>query len=148
MESENRVAFRKRMAPLGCTHHISSCRVRSKKPLGNSAREKSFAKSWDRENVRKGSLNYGRVPLDWLTSQRGTKLLEDPRDPRAKSINATIQWLGSTVGFCFLEKMLREAGYILRTKDSQDRQDEKIRDMRAEITELQSQLIDAKALKC
>lgn len=80
-------------------------------------REMAFAKEWEREN--KKSLILGgpiltelhRGPRESLLSE-GTLLCEPTN--RERCIVATIiQWLGSNVGFAWLERVLNNCGYTI-----------------------------------
>jgi len=89
-------------------------------------RELSFQKSWEIEN--KESIKYNGSNevdlLQFLFTQEGGSFFFGWRK-RVKTITnrdrmivaTVIQWLGSNVGFCFLERMLKSAGYELKRAD-------------------------------
>ena len=80
-------------------------------------REMAFAKEWERENKKPRSLGepiltaLHRGPRESLLSE-GTLLCEPTN--RERCIVATIiQWLGSNVGFAWLERTLNDCGYSI-----------------------------------
>ena len=72
----------------------------------DNPREVAFADQWDRENDRKG---FGRPVLD--------ALIEDWTNRDAEVAATLIQWLGSNVGFSFLEESLVKCGYSITYKE-------------------------------
>jgi hypothetical protein len=94
-------------------------------------REQVFAEEWAEQNQRVPGLNYGQGLLqDLMVTQRdarpGDLAVRDHHrffrrlrvafgvTLRERVIVATvIQWLGSNVGWCFLEKCINRCGYDL-----------------------------------
>lgn len=91
-------------------------------------RERAFAEAWQREN----DLNPRNYCLLWmlLSEQndqepgmyglRGRKMLCEANQESATVAATVIQWLGSTVGWCFLENAVNAAGYELVPKEQRD----------------------------
>lgn len=89
--------------------------------------EKAFAEHWDREQKPKAYVNYGVGALAWIVTGRFEKNIfghdwtphpEELTQRDATVAASVVQWLGTNVGFCFLEETLRDAGYrIERIKD-------------------------------
>lgn len=84
---------------------VGCCAVRLK-PAADNPREVAFAKRWEYENDHRGGaepIMQGLIP-DWT--------------PRDAEVAATlIQWLGSNVGFSFVEESLRCCGYLVVPKE-------------------------------
>lgn len=85
----------------------------------SSKREGAFSSAWREINKRVSFLNYGFGTLENLFIHHEkmfvvTALKIKSRD---RFIAATvIQWLGTNVGFCWLEEVLGELGYKLEKK--------------------------------
>lgn len=83
--------------------------------------EKVFADSWEEENVPEPCFGFGygilqdlfcegELPFNLLQG-RATHII----NPRERMIVATvIQWLGSNVGFCWLQETLKKGGYEVK----------------------------------
>lgn len=87
-------------------------------PKCDNPREVAFAAEWEMENERIGGsgMVFSRLLYDHGGSETlDTSAVEVDRD---RIVAATIiQWLGSNVGFSFLENALRACGYeITREK--------------------------------
>ena len=92
-----------------------------------SALERAFAEQWDVENERKGLCE---PVLQLLLYQRAPKKGEVPVSPfgtivdgipteREQEVAATvIQWLGTNVGYCFLEMALAKVGKRIVSKEA------------------------------
>ena len=92
-------------------------------------REAAFQQAWEDENYVGVKYNGSRETdfLQYLFTEgsrnffnreayRRTQQITD----RDRMIVATvIQWLASNVGFCFLERMLKSAGYEIRKIDKE-----------------------------
>lgn len=87
----------------------------------DNPRELAFQQHWLRENKIRPGFNSGHGILQGLfidykdpfSSFSGKQVLEIT--PRDRQVVATvIQWLGSNVGFCFLEETLKDCGYVIR----------------------------------
>lgn len=80
-------------------------------------REKIFADGWKKENEL-----IQRFPTVICSRLEAIMVKDDkflPVSQESASIVATVvQWFGSPVGFAFLQKTLREAGYVIYSKDS------------------------------
>jgi hypothetical protein len=84
-------------------------------------REMAFHKHWLKENKIDFGLNSGRGILQGLfadNNQHKPALMRGfdiEITKRERMIAATvIQWLGSNVGFCFLQETLKDCGYEIR----------------------------------
>ena len=82
--------------------------------------EKVFSEHWQKENKKRAGINYGwGILQDLFFKQIGLGCLQRPKcmlviTNRDRLIAATvIQWLGTNVGFCFLNEVLRKAGYSI-----------------------------------
>lgn len=75
-------------------------RTRHDLDMRDRQREKLLANKWERMNAR----SPGVEPLL-------THLVPNYTEDQAKASATIIQWLGSTVGFNFLQDVLGEAGY-------------------------------------
>lgn len=90
----------------------------------NSDLENAFSEKWAKENKPDRALNYGGGILQDLfyrPEAAGFKLFTPKRaleiTNRDRMVAATVvQWLGSNVGFCFLEECLKKAGYSIKYK--------------------------------
>jgi hypothetical protein len=77
---------------------------------GRSPKEKILADDWEKENLESGILQrlFISGSIQW------DEKAEVKINLRDRMIAATvIQWLGSNVGFCFLETCLKKMGYKL-----------------------------------
>lgn len=84
----------------------------------STRRENAFAAAWERENAHRSG---GVLPLLVLTgphdpfcpwgSQRTPAITIT--DEHERLVATVMQWLGTNVGFCFLERALKDAGYAL-----------------------------------
>lgn len=92
----------------------------------SSLRERVFADEWEKEAQPNPGLNFGFGALQDLLIDRSPG---DPRfarrfvaeiGPRDAMIVATImQWLGTNVGWCWLEQTLKKAGYrVVKERES------------------------------
>jgi len=81
---------------------------------------------WEDENVRSGNMNFGLVPVDVILHECSEKCKSEkerllalvksgghvynpePNERDVQVVAATIQWLATNVGRCFLHKFLRE----------------------------------------
>ena len=89
-----------------------------------SDKENALSSHWQQENIKKRWINFGQgllqdlfcyAPNDQLRgSFRFLKITH-----RDRLVAATvIQWLGTTIGFCFLQEALKKAGYkIVKIKE-------------------------------
>lgn len=86
-------------------------------------REAAFQKFWEAENTESIKYN-GSNEVDLLqflfTEYVGTlffhwrKRAKTITDRERMIVATVIQWFGSNVGFCFLERMLKSAGYEIK----------------------------------
>jgi hypothetical protein len=84
-------------------------------------KETVFARKWDEANHPPSFLNSGRGTLEWLLCAEyrtgalgsGEYFARDLTQPEATAAASAIQWLGTNVGWCWLEETLRECGYAL-----------------------------------
>lgn len=82
-------------------------------PDRGNAREEVFATRWEEENrTRRGILV---CLLHSRFNERGSQEVDEDDLTQEEASNAAtvIQWLGSPVGWSFLEKCIRECGYRL-----------------------------------
>lgn len=84
----------------------------------NNPREKAFRDRWLKENEPIAYINHGQGILQDLFIEAETPLSMFSKryveyiQPRDRYIVATIiQWLGSNIGWCFLEETLKDCGY-------------------------------------
>src|ERR1035437_1932254 len=91
-------------------------------------REKIFYKQWKKENIANPGINQGHgilqdlfcIPAKSIFKTGGLKVLINKRD---RYIVATvIQWLGTNVGWCWLEETLRKCGYRITKIDKETNQ--------------------------
>lgn len=82
-----------------------------------NVREEGFARLWEYENVPRRWLSYGHGILQDLMFSGRSFGPVDPlrcrhviRNGEAAIVATVIQWLGTNVGFCFLERALRMFG--------------------------------------
>lgn len=112
--------MREKQPIVGLHHH------RTTEKVGSSERERVFAELWaEREDSRRGMGHGGGILQDLMivgnTSAgvfpNGQVVFEI--DDRDRTIAATLmQWLGSNVGFGFLEEMLRRCGFYIVSADA------------------------------
>lgn len=97
--------------------HRSNHYYRTKIKDAIGRREKIFARAWEKENQLIQRFTFGGIcsKLDELMVQNNCLI---PVSQEAATAAATVvQWLGTNIGFTFLETTLREAGYnIVQTK--------------------------------
>lgn len=87
---------------------------RTRGDYAQARRERGFAKQWREEND--SGLNRRSLPDQLLANQPDFEL---PLSRRERRLVATVvQWLGSSVGFCFLEQALKRGGYRIEKKVS------------------------------
>ncbi len=90
--------------------------------------EKAFADEWRKENDRKYSrgINFGYgilqdMFIDGSLFRNYAKTVINKRD---RYIVATVmQWLGSNIGRCFLQTVLKKEGYIIVKINKEDNND-------------------------
>lgn len=74
-------------------------------------KEKHFSDEWKKENKILSHVNHGNGTLqDIMFGKDGIPLYYITRNDRI-IVATVIQWLGSNVGFSFLEKVLKKCGY-------------------------------------
>lgn len=82
----------------------------------NNPREKAFSEQWHEDNKIKTYMNYGNGLLQDLfvqvdkDTQRRRLIYEITKNDRA-IVATVIQWLGTNIGFSFLESALLRCGY-------------------------------------
>ena len=86
---------------------------RSEHRLSTNERELTFSQAWKREQERSHILQWLLcASMDQQTQDR------DLTQPEATCAATLMQWLGSPVGFCWLDETLQQAGYRLeRVRD-------------------------------
>lgn len=109
---------------------------RTETSFGSGPREKAFADAWERHNRPDGSINAGYGVLQNLFWEPG-KFIGLGGSPRRflsqddATVAATaIQWLATNVGFCFLQEMLKDAGYVVSSKEQIEQMEKQLRDSR------------------
>lgn len=86
---------------------------------GNGERERAFARHWMKRRECLGHLLRPYPPANVKFKDMTQRELDEFHSPvfvtkRDSEVASTIiQWLGSNVGFCFLEQVLRSLGYKL-----------------------------------
>lgn len=111
------------MSPFGVTNPIQAARLKEAKDPSRDP-ECIIMRMWADECIRDPCLNFGAVPLDRILHRCTEKCiggcdhvqggpLHDLGDgnldgQRVRDVAATIQWLGTNVGRCFVENFLRE----------------------------------------
>jgi hypothetical protein len=76
---------------------------------GRSPKEKILADEWEKENDESNLLQKLFISGNIMDEKMDLKIAK-----RDRMVVATvIQWLGSNVGFCFLETCLNKMGYKL-----------------------------------
>lgn len=92
--------------------------------------ENSLSEHWQKENIKRGGINYGQGILqDLFFETIGNPLNILSREVchlkitnRDRLISATvIQWLGTNCGFCFLKESLSKAGYDIVKRDTHNK---------------------------
>jgi hypothetical protein len=97
----------------------------------SNIREKTFADLWEEENQCKTHVNYGMgIAQDLMVMPKKMQpkislsfygqdvFVKYKLTKRERIILATvIQWLGSNIGFCFLETALKNCGYRIVKED-------------------------------
>lgn len=69
--------------------------------------EKRFATAWDRENNPPSFLNGGHGVLQHLLCSKGDGIItRELTEEEIKAAATVVQWLGSPVGYGFLESVL------------------------------------------
>lgn len=84
--------------------------------------EKLFAEEWEKRNVSSidGKID-GDGTLDRLLDTDDQRYRPKQAEDRDREVAATvIQWLGSLVGFSFLQTVLEKVGYEIRKKEEGD----------------------------
>lgn len=92
---------------------------RKKAPDTRGAVERAVAQAWAQENVRRRSLNFGRVPIDDLcpTLKRGKNGEVVLDDQALRAINSTIQYLfGTNVGRAVAEQLFAVESEVFQAK--------------------------------
>lgn len=86
--------------------------------IKHNVREKAFFVNWLKENIPSPGVNGGRGLLSCLFADYD-KVSFSEITLRERMIVATvIQWLGSNIGFGFIETTLKDCGYnVISTKD-------------------------------
>lgn len=85
---------------------------KSEHRLGSNPHERVFSDAWKREQRQSHVLQWLLcVCPDQSTQDR------DLTQPEATCAATLMQWLGSPVGWCWLNEALRECGYRLVSKD-------------------------------
>ena len=86
-------------------------------PVGK--REKAFADAWEEENQPRGHFSRAWGPeLSTLQAlMRKDDNLVPVSQETATAVATVVQWLGTPIGWGFLEGALRQAGYVVLTKE-------------------------------
>lgn len=100
----------------GIRHEI---RTTIQDPLGR--REKAFADAWEEEN-KPHRHHFFSLPVSRLEALmvRDDKYVPISQET-ATAVATIIQWLASGVGWCFLETMLKKAGYRIVEIETPDK---------------------------
>jgi hypothetical protein len=97
---------------------------RMKIPCHSTDREKAFSNAWIKENKNRKGINYGFGILqdNFCDRENLTTNILHKINKRERVIVATvIQWLGTNVGWCWLNKTVNNAGYrIIKIKDEKE----------------------------
>jgi hypothetical protein len=96
--------------------HVGVSHGRTKVDYGGLVnREKIFSDQWRRENEGVPScLNGGKGVLELIVcSGEDGRLVRDLTQLEAAVAATVVQWLGSNVGWCFLEQCVEGCGYSL-----------------------------------
>lgn len=103
--------------------HEGKHRERMERECHSTDRERAFAEAWAKENTPEPWLNGGVGTLDHLLCVEPTgrgahggliqemKRIKDLKQEEATAAATVIQWLGTNVGFCFLQQALNNCGY-------------------------------------
>ncbi len=70
--------------------------------------ERIFADLWKRENKREPHINYGRTLLENILTPPDAKRVPIVSDRDARVAASVIQWLGTSIGRCFIGEAQRE----------------------------------------
>lgn len=122
------IAEKKEAVPVckrGYTHRgVRHYRLNSGQNIQSNHLEAVFAQAWEQENILKGERRSTDSPLLQLLLQKhvggpltplSKELVE--YDQHAAEVAATVvQWMGTNVGFGWLQETLKQAGYTV-TKD-------------------------------
>lgn len=80
--------------------------------FAQARRERALSTMWEQVNIPSPGVNNGRGVLEGILRFREEPFV--PITQRDATVAATaIQWLGTNVGFSYLETALRDAGYKL-----------------------------------
>lgn len=81
-----------------------------------SVKEEAFARRWRNENSPPAYINSGRGVLDHLLYHSpDQRSFTGESTEREETIAASvIQWLGTNVGWCFLEETIEDCGFVLQ----------------------------------
>lgn len=74
-------------------------------------REKTFSDEWKKQNEIKSFVNHGKGLLQDLMFDHNQKMLHRITENDRVIVATVIQWLGSNIGFNFLETVLNKCGY-------------------------------------
>lgn len=85
---------------------------RSANRLYREPREAVFAESWKRMNSKQ--MHNRPEVIDWLLHGDGSQCHARATQKEATIAATLVQWLGSPVGFGWLENTLRAAGYEIK----------------------------------
>lgn len=118
----------------------------------HNPREKAFRDHWLKENDPRAGVNHGNGILQDLFiavdnksplfSRRYLELIQ----PRDCAIVATaIQWLGTNVGWCFLEETMKDCGYHIMNRERSDEIHKEMHDLRKQV-EVEKMLVRDKDL--
>lgn len=101
--------------PTPAIQHVGLHRQRLAYPCEQTTRERAFAEAWERANDEHHRYLY---ELSLVGEHDPSTIFGDKRTPAfpltqdtATAAATVVQWLGSNVGFSFLEEALRVAGY-------------------------------------
>lgn len=105
---EQKVATRaKRIVHTGLAHN----RLRREAAWEDTKRETALAKTWEAHN-KAASVGTDAVMKD---------LVPNHTQEQATAIATAIQWLGTDIGFAFLQEALGKAGYVVEKKVARGR---------------------------
>ena len=92
--------------------------------IADNPREKAFHDQWIKENEPNSWVNSGQgilqdlfIESDMMNILSPTKVTEVITIRDRKIVATIIQWLGSNVGFCFLQSALALCGYKIVKSD-------------------------------
>jgi hypothetical protein len=103
--------------------HVGLSADRIQHPSGY--REKAFAEAWQRANERKGLHSEGVLQGLMYVTQASEVWMGHPANRRghyaevitqrdARIVATVVQWLGTNVGWCWLEDAVKACGYELK----------------------------------